>query len=90
MDLVFHRARPWRARRPAFGTRAGTRLRGTPTVTLEIAELAELPLEAPEALDRRSISVLGIRRRYWEMTHGWTVPATSQERPELDTPGRVA
>jgi hypothetical protein len=62
-------------------------------VTLDNADLATPPLEAPELVDRRSISVLGIRRRYWEMTHGWTVPASSQETSEtseIETPGRVA
>lgn len=88
--MVFHRAQPWRARRPAFGTRAGTRLRGTPKVSLEIADSSEAPMEAPAIVDRSSISVLGIRRRYWEMTHGWTVPAMPQGGPEIDSPGRVA
>ena len=88
--MVFHRARPWRARRPAFGTRAGTRLRGTPTVAQESADLAEPPIETPLLVDRRSISVLGIRRCYWEMTHGWSVPATPQRDAEIETPGRVA
>ncbi|MFN8661591.1 MAG: hypothetical protein U0075_06845 [Thermomicrobiales bacterium] len=88
--MVFHRARPWRARRPAFGTRAGTRLRGTPAVSLEIADLTAPPLEAPATPDRPPISVLGIRRRYWEMTHGWTIPAQPQGTPDMDAPGRVA
>ncbi len=87
---MFHRARPWRARRPAFGTRAGTRLRGTPTVTQNSANLTAPPLETPEMVDRSTISVLGIRRRYWEMMHGWTVPVSSRETAEIDTPGRVA
>lgn len=59
-------------------------------MTQEIADLAEPPLEAQELVDRRSISVLGIRRRYWEMTHGWAVPASSQGPSEIDTPDRVA
>ncbi|MDQ2654999.1 MAG: hypothetical protein M3Z20_18360 [Chloroflexota bacterium] len=59
-------------------------------MTQEIADLAAPPLEAEELVDRRSISVLGIRRRYWEMTHGWTAPASSRETSEIDTPGRVA
>jgi hypothetical protein len=59
-------------------------------VTQEISTLAEPPLEAQELADRSSISVLGIRRRYWEMTHGWTVPASSRESSEIETPGRVA
>jgi hypothetical protein len=59
-------------------------------VTQENADLAAPPLEAQELVDRRSISVLGIRRRYWEMTHGWAVPASSRETSEIDIPGRVA
>ena len=59
-------------------------------MTIEIADLPEAPVAAPAAVDRSSISVLGIRRRYWEMTHGWTVPVTAQGEPEIDTPGRVA
>jgi hypothetical protein len=59
-------------------------------VTLEIADLAPAPVETPTRVDRSSISVLGIRRRYWEMTHGWTIPADSQRTAEIDTPGRVA
>jgi hypothetical protein len=59
-------------------------------MTQDIADLAVPPLEAPELVDRRSISVLGIRRRYWEMTHGWTVPASSHETAEIETPDRVA
>jgi hypothetical protein len=59
-------------------------------VTLEIADLPATSVEAPAAMDRASISVLGIRRRYWEMTHGWTVPANPQVTPEIDPPGRAA
>lgn len=59
-------------------------------MTQDIAALAEPPVEMPALVDRRTISVLGIRRRYWEMTHGWTVPAIQQETPEIETPGRVA
>jgi hypothetical protein len=59
-------------------------------VSLEIANLPAATVEAPAAVDRSSISVLGIRRRYWEMTHGWTVPAMPQGGPEIDSPGRVA
>ena len=88
--MVFHRARPWRARRPAFGTRAGTRLRGTPAGSVDPFSVAAPPAEAPEAWERPVISVLGIRRRYWEVTHGWTVPTRPQESPEIETPGRVA
>lgn len=39
---------------------------------------------------RSSISVLGVRRRYWEITHGWTVPTLSQDNNAIDPPGRVA
>lgn len=39
---------------------------------------------------RSSISVLGVRRRYWEITHGWTVPNLPQDNRVIDTPGRVA
>jgi hypothetical protein len=59
-------------------------------VTQETDNLAEPPLEAPALVVRQSISVLGIRRRYWEKTHGWTAPASAQETPEIDTPGQVA
>ena len=88
--MVFHRARPWRARRPAFGTRAGTRLRGTPAVTGDPSGVAAPLTEAQGPEERTAISVLGIRRRYWEVTHGWTVPTRPQESPEIETPGRVA
>lgn len=47
-------------------------------------------METPALVDRRSISVLGIRRRYWEMTNGWSVPAMPQRDAEIETPGRVA
>lgn len=57
---------------------------------MDLADLSETPAEAPAAGDRSSISVLGIRRRYWEMTHGWTIPVSAQRGPEIDTPGRVA
>ena len=88
--MVFHRARPWRARRPAFGTRAGTRLRGTPLVMSSMADAVVTAAETPLTLERPPISVLGIRRRYWEMTHGWKVPVDPVEAFEIDTPDRVA
>lgn len=59
-------------------------------MSLEIADLSAAPIEAPAAVELPPISVLGIRRRYWEMTHGWTVPAKPQGTPEIDIPGRVA
>jgi hypothetical protein len=39
---------------------------------------------------RPPISILGVRRRYWEITHGWTVPTSPQDNPAIDAPGRVA
>ena len=36
------------------------------------------------------ISILEVRRRYWEITHGWTVPTLPQDNIVIDTPGRVA
>jgi hypothetical protein len=57
---------------------------------MEITDPSEAPVQAPATVNRTPISVLGIRRRYWETTHGWTVPALAQGECEIDTPGRVA
>ena len=59
-------------------------------MSLEIADLSAAPVEAPAAVELPPISVLGIRRRYWEMTHGWTVPGNPAEAPDVTRPGRVA
>ncbi len=58
-------------------------------MTMAASEAASAS-DAPETVDRPPISVLGIRRRYWEMTHGWTVPTNPSETPEIVRPGRVA
>jgi hypothetical protein len=47
------------------------------------ADASLAPAEAPTSL-------LNIRRHYWEITHGWHVPACSSESPEITRPGRVA
>ncbi len=57
---------------------------------MDISDVAASPTDAPVAAERPSISVLSIRRRYWEMTHGWTVPGNPAEAPDVTRPGRVA
>ncbi|MCA9864319.1 MAG: hypothetical protein R2853_19085 [Thermomicrobiales bacterium] len=59
-------------------------------MTPEHAERAAPTLETTEPEGRRTISLLGIRRRYWELTHGWSVPARSPDTLDNETPGRVA
>lgn len=52
---------------------------------------AQLDLSLDQPLTpARPISVLGVRRRYWEITHGWSVPGLAQDDGSLDAPGRVA
>jgi hypothetical protein len=49
------------------------------------------PADAPLAPAQAPTSLLSIRRHYWEITHGWRVPArSSDESPDITTPGRVA
>lgn len=88
--MVFHRAHPWRARRPASGSRSGSRVRGTATPIIATFAETDTALDFAPPPTRAAISVLGVRRRYWEMTHGWRVPMNADDPPVIDTPGRVA
>ncbi|MFT4037236.1 MAG: hypothetical protein QM692_03575 [Thermomicrobiales bacterium] len=88
--MVFHRAHPWRARRPAFGSRSGSRVRGTATPIVITLTDTDTALDFAPPPTHATISVLGVRRRYWEITHGWRVPANATDAPVIETPGRVA
>ena len=55
----------------------------------ESAAQLDLLLDQP-LTPARPTSVLGVRRSYWEITHGWSVPGLAQDDASLDAPGRVA
>jgi len=56
----------------------------------ESATSLDVTSDPGEIPTRPPISILGVRRRYWEITHGWAVPTSSQDNATIDTPGRVA
>jgi hypothetical protein len=56
----------------------------------DIINPAAAPADVPPVPSQPPISLLSIRRHYWETTHGWRVPASSPEAPVIDMPGRVA